>query len=694
MRIDLRLRKSSRIAFKLRLILCVDQTAMAKKDKISKEAEKKARVAAKQSKKTARNEKKFKSKGADDSDAEDVDLESVLEEYAKQQAQFLKVTETLCGPPSPRSSATLIGSPSNVKELLLFGGEYYNGALATFFNDLFIYHIERDEWRKLTSPNSPLPRSGHAWCRGGNAGGVYLFGGEFSSPKQGTFYHYNDFWRLEPSTREWTRLESKGKSPPARSGHRLVYYKSYIILFGGFQDTSRVTKYLQDLWIYDCQNHVWHNPLLPQKPDARSSFSFLPHDAGAVLFGGYSRVKANTVVGKQTKGGPQLSKSVSKPTIHQDTWVLRIELPAADATSSAVPIMRWERRKKPVNSPNPPRAGVTQAYHKGRGIMFGGVHDIEESEEGIDSEFFDQLFAFNIERNRFFPLTLRHAKVASKKQMEDRGAKRGRGKADEAELLRNLAALETKGTIVDSHAMITEPMLETEDSPAQAAKPVLSTMPHPRFNAQLAVQGDVLYIFGGTYERGDREYTFDEMHAIDLGRLDGVQEIYRRELENWQVDDSESESESDEDVGFDTSDEDIDGDTPLGVALPPAEIPTKSTETPLVEEQMDEAEDEQPGITLADSRPHPRPFESLREFFSRTSNPWQELVLGILQSKGDGIDSSIKELRKVAFDLAETKWWDSREEITAEEERQEEAGIGEIVSMADRANTGGPNRRR
>lgn len=36
------------------------------------------------------------------------------------------------------------------------------------------------------------PRSGHAWCRGGNSGGIYLFGGEFSSPKQGTFYHYND----------------------------------------------------------------------------------------------------------------------------------------------------------------------------------------------------------------------------------------------------------------------------------------------------------------------------------------------------------------------------------------------------------------------------------------------------------------------------------------------------------------------
>jgi len=56
---------------------------MVKKDKKSKTAEQKARVAAKQNKKAAQKEKKTKSKGADDSDAEDVDLESVLEEYAK-----------------------------------------------------------------------------------------------------------------------------------------------------------------------------------------------------------------------------------------------------------------------------------------------------------------------------------------------------------------------------------------------------------------------------------------------------------------------------------------------------------------------------------------------------------------------------------------------------------------------------------
>ncbi len=526
---------------------------------------------------------------------------------------------------------------------------------------------------------------------------MYLFGGEFSSPKQGTFYHYNDFWRLEPSSREWTRLESKGKSPPARSGHRLVYHQKYIVLFGGFQDTSQQTKYLQDLWIYDCQNHIWHNPVLPpasQKPDARSSFSFHPHEAGAVLYGGYSRVKTSTAVGKQTKGGSQASKSVLQPVVHQDIWFLRITQPPPDTPSSAPPTVRWERRKKSANAPNPSRAGATQAYHKGRGILFGGVHDVEESEEGIESEFFNQLYALNLERNRFFPLLLRRTRAPPKKQIDDRGAKRERGKADEANLLRSLAALETKGTFASSDAMYSNPVDEIDDMPSKPAKPTFSTMPHPRFNAQLAVQGDVLYIYGGTFERGDREYTFDEMYAIDLGKLDGVHEIYRRELANWLEDQAESDSDSDEED--ESEDEDMD-DGSSGVALPGStDLPPLANCAPSNKEPIETTEDEElPEGGIVDSRPHPRPFESLRDFFIRTSNTWQELLLQSLQHKDGDISQSIKELRKVAFEIAETKWWDCREEITAEEDRQEEAGIGEVVSIADRTtDTGGAGRRR
>jgi N-acetylneuraminic acid mutarotase len=94
-----------------------------------------------------------------------------------QQAQFLKVTEVASDPPTPRSSSTFVGSPSNSNELFLFGGELFDGAVAKFYNDLYVYLIDKDEWRAVTSPNTPLPRSGHAWCRGGNDGGIYLFGG-------------------------------------------------------------------------------------------------------------------------------------------------------------------------------------------------------------------------------------------------------------------------------------------------------------------------------------------------------------------------------------------------------------------------------------------------------------------------------------------------------------------------------------
>ena len=677
---------------------------MGKKDKKAKSAEQKARVNAKQSKKAAKGEKKAKTKSIgrdEDSDAEDVDLDSVLAAYAEEQAKFLKVTEQTCAAPSPRSSSTILASPSNRNELFVFGGELFDGTLATFFNDLFVYLIDRGEWRHITSPNSPLPRSGHAWCRGGNAGGIYLFGGEFSSPKQGTFYHFKDFYNLDTSTREWSRIESKGRGPPARSGHRMTYFKNYVVLFGGFQDTSQQTKYLQDLWLYDCENNVWHetkHPPASQKPDPRSSFSFLPHDSGAAICGGYSRVKAVTTPGRQGKGGPQ--RSILKPIIHQDTWFLRITQPSPDAPATTPAIVKWERRKKPANSPNPARAGGTMTHHKGRGILFGGVHDVEESEEGIDSEFFDALFAWNIDRNRFFPLTLRQGKTPAKKQPAPSSRGRDRGRADEEELLRNLAALETKSSIVEvaDVEMATNQQLE-DDTHEKRQFPVRFGMPHPRFNAQLAVQDDVLFIFGGTFERGDQEFTLNDMYSIDLGKLDGVREILYNEPPNWNVKIEGSDEEDAEEEGDDMSDEESDDGDSMFIDLEwnaKTEMSTAVTELSAIGQHPEViTEIESETSAQQGPRPYPRPFETLRDFYARTSDEWQSSVLQRRKGKpaGSSADQSIKELRKQAFDQAEERWWDCREEIRVLEDEQEEAGIGEVVSITDRGAGSGGTRR-
>ncbi len=670
----------------------------------------KAAKAAKQEKKAGKKDKKVASKTQEvDSDAEDVDLDAVLAQYAKEQEQYNAITEVASDPPSARTSSTIIASPANENELFLFGGEYFNGAVAKFFNDLLIYNIKQDSWKKVTSPNSPLPRSGHAWCRAANTKEIYLFGGEFSSPKQGTFYHYNDFWKLDPTNREWTRIEGKGKAsgPPARSGHRMVGFKQYIILFGGFQDTSATTKYLNDLWIYDCVNFTWHTPKLQAArafPDARSSFTLLPHEQGAVIFGGYSRVKAaaggkqqQQQKGKKSGGGGPSSRMVLKPKVHEDSWFLRITPPPADQPSTTLPTVSWEKRKKPANSPNPPRAGATMAYHKGRGVLFGGVHDVEESEEGIDSEFFNQLFVWNVERNRYMPLSLRRPKTNANKKAAQQAniSRRDRGKAAEEELLANLKALEMKAgveTKADSDDEI-EKALDAQEDEERPEKPRIFEYPHPRFNAALTVQADTLYIYGGTFEKGDREFTFDELWSVNLNHLDGVTEIFKRDLEDWQG--SEDEADSDEDEDDDMSDEE-DGDDSTLVS-PTSTAPTSVTDSPLAAPSKEVPEEDlgnQEEISaLTDGLPHPRPFESLRDFYARTSEQWQNLVVDELTQSSKGAEKSPKEIKKMAFERAEEKWWDCREEIRALEDEQEAAGIGEVVSLADKEGSGAGRRR-
>ncbi|UNI14569.1 Kelch repeat-containing protein 3 [Purpureocillium takamizusanense] len=689
---------------------------MAKDKKKSSDA-KKAKKAEKAAKQASKGEKKAKTKSAkiEGSDAEDVDLDEVLEEYRRQQEQFLKITETVCdAPPRPRAASTLMASPHDSNSLLLFGGEYFNGSLAQFYNDLHIYNVNRDEWRCVTSPNAPLPRSGHAWTRSSNPNFVYLFGGEFSSPKQGTFHHYSDFWRLEPATREWTKIEVKGKdkSPPARSGHRMTYWKQYIILFGGFQDTSNQTKYLADLWIFDTVNYVWHCPTLPSaqlKPDARSSFTLLPCESGAVLFGGYSRVKATVALKKKgtAKAQSQGQRNVLIPKVHDDCFFLRMAPPTSDATPTSPPTVRWERRKKPANSPNPSRAGATMTWHKGRGILFGGVHDVEQSEEGMDSEFFNQLFAWNIERNRFMPLGLRKPRQQKKNTQEQRVGRRGRAQANEEELLRQLAALETGASLDDADNMEIEKRLEEPDDDEKPARemPVTMEPPHVRFNAQLAVQDDVLYIYGGTFEKGDREFTFDDLYAIDLSKLDGCKEVFSRPVEDWIESEDEEDDADDEEEDEDDSDgedtEDDEQEQPLHTpsmrkkkddTMSDTTSETASTSTVASEEE----ETDTTAASVDDGLPHPRPFESRREFFVRTTAEWQEILMTSLRWKNIQPETlTVKEIKTKAFELSEEKWWDCREEIMALEEEQEAAGIQEVVSLAERGDAGaGPGARR
>lgn len=169
-----------------------------------------------------------------------------------------KVTEELVeGPPSRRANATLTPCPVG-NHLWCIGGEFFSDdGKAYFYNDVFRYSPDKDEWRKFVSPTCPGPRSAHAVVASPAAGGkLFLFGGEFSSLHQTTFHHYRDFWCFDIQTHSWDRIETK-VMPSARSGHRMAMWKHYIVLFGGFYDPGIRTNYLNDLWLSLRHLTIW-----------------------------------------------------------------------------------------------------------------------------------------------------------------------------------------------------------------------------------------------------------------------------------------------------------------------------------------------------------------------------------------------------------------------------------------------------
>jgi hypothetical protein len=186
----------------------------------------------------------------------------------------------------------------------------------------------------------------------------------------------------------------------------------------------------------------------------------------------------------------------------------------------------------------------------------------------------------------------------------------------------------------------------------------------------------------------------DEMWAIDLNKLDGVKEIYRRELQDWQAaGDEDSENDEDED---DDDDEGSDEDDGSEVASTIAStVPTVvSTAATSVQGVDDEATVEEVSA-ISDGLPYPRPFESLREFYDRTRVQWQEVIVESLNRFGHITNLTVKEISTKGFERAEEKWWDCREEIRLLEDEQTEAGIENVISLADKEGTaGGVGRRR
>eukprot|EP00730_Choanoeca_flexa_P015705 TRINITY_DN7273_c0_g1_i1.p1 TRINITY_DN7273_c0_g1~~TRINITY_DN7273_c0_g1_i1.p1 ORF type:complete len:490 (+),score=120.10 TRINITY_DN7273_c0_g1_i1:177-1472(+) len=422
-----------------------------------------------------------------------------------------KVEEKQCKPPSPRAAASFVAHPTNKDEVILYGGEFNNGYKTYIYNDLFIYNSKKDQWRQLSIPKGPPPRSGHqAVTLARNGGEMYVFGGEFAAPNGSQFKHYNDLWVLNLTEKSWRQID--GPQPPPRSGHRMVVFRKHIVLFGGFQDDGkRAPKYFNSVHVFDTELYTWSRlefPAIMPGPEARSACQVASLQDGVLVFGGYSRER---VKGENFRG-----------KVHDDLWMLVAD---EDAEAAA-----WYAHDKDDSQPNPGgkrnalfalgykwgwqrvrpggdgpsvRAGAASTTRSPtQMVSFGGVQD-EETDDALRGQFYDDLYLLNTTSNSWVPLALKQKKAAGKKA----------------------ASSETS---------------------AAADEPL---WPAARMGSLLCCQGNVLYLYGGLIEVQDKQLTLGDLYSIDLHKMNEWKAHVEMDVktQQWLEEESSSEEEDEDD---------------------------------------------------------------------------------------------------------------------------------------------------
>ncbi|KAI0090113.1 hypothetical protein BDY19DRAFT_751077 [Irpex rosettiformis] len=627
-----------------------------------------------------------------------------------------KVTEELVeGPPSRRANATVTPCPVG-NYLWCIGGEFFSeDGKAHFYNDIFRYNPDKDEWRKYVSKTCPGPRSAHAAVASPAAGGkIFLFGGEFSSLNQTTFHHYRDFWCFDITTHSWDRIETK-ILPTARSGHRMAMWKHYIVLFGGFFDPGLRTNYLNDLWVFDTQEYKWTQIEFKKHERAPSSgFSFLPTPEGILLHGGYCK--------EYHKGQRPIGVML------EDTWFLRMTMPTAEedsskrSLSSNLPIVKWEHRKRPSTAFAPSlRSGCTMVLwaNKNTGILFGGVTDEDNHEETLDSVFHNDLYGYHILGNG------RWVSMALKKPKQKGGAKKKKARA-------TIKPVEVPSPVASDEEHPSEDDVERggETQISQTARSRApnnedeidlddpnSTIPIPRYNAMLAVLRNTLYIYGGIFERGTREYTLDDFYSLQLDKLDKYVCLKPSEIDITAGGDSSSEDDSEDDDdqsgdGEDSEDSGHDRDeTPAAeVSLTIKKLVSLAEEIEDINIEEDEVQpDEDPdlrakatafmgvskdsGRSPEDIISTPLPGETLAMFYARSKDYWAQKAYTSSSDQNRG-----KVLRRIGFGLAKDKYNEYKPILKEVEKILGEAGLDEEEirrsAAAGPANPSGQSRNR
>ncbi|XP_053601872.1 kelch domain-containing protein 4 isoform X2 [Plodia interpunctella] len=406
----------------------------------------------------------------------------------------------------------------------MFGGEYHNGQQTEVYNELLFYNPTNNTWKQLKAPGAPPPRSAHqAVATPANKGELWIFGGEFTSPSETQFHHYKDLWCFSLADKKWEKVVAKD-GPSPRSGHRMALVGRRLIVFGGYADDGRECRYFDDLYAFCLDTRSWSKVVVSGRgPSARSACVLFPVGSdGILVYGGFSRVREGRT---------------ERTNTHTDLFKL------SGRSSGA---LAWRSLCGGVRAPAA-RAGQAAASAHGRGYVFGGVSDVEETEEELRGEMSDELLMLDLETGKWHSVTLKGDKVATDSAIAS-GVQESEEKKEEAV------------TVVTDEVFT----MKLGSAPAAAARPAERTAgteprrgPTPRMSAMMAIQKSTLYLYGGVLEKEDKQFYLSDMYSLDLHKLTEWKTLIEQPpLPTWLGSDSECDSES----GSETDDSESDDD--------------------------------------------------------------------------------------------------------------------------------------
>jgi len=464
------------------------------------------------------------------------DLEQVIKELEEADRKKNSINEDLLKDgPSRRANFSLCAHTDR-DEIIMFGGEYFNGAKTYVYGDLVVYNLKKKTWVKIQAPGAAPPRCAHqAVLTAGDGGQLWIFGGEYASPTQSQFYHYKDLWVFGLKAKKWEKITA-AQGPSSRSGHRMVALKKNLVVFGGYHDNGIDYRYFNDVHIFDLETRTWRKiEPVGVAPSPRSGCQMVTLPDGRILItGGYSKNK--------------VKKDVDKGVIHTDAFTL-----VQDKHDETGKKWKWQSVKLTGTRPTP-RTGMTVTPNTigNRAYFFGGVFDDEEDEENIHGSFFNDIYCLDLEKLNFTKISLEGIKSKEDSKAEEKP------EAEEMPAEQSAIVHDDGIFTVTIGPSTTIPTATSSDGTSENVASNAVT-PSPRMGPGMCVKHGALYLYGGLVEDGDKQFTLNDMFSLDLHKMVEWEELIHDEYARFEWIDSDSGSE-DSDAESDDSDSDDDED--------------------------------------------------------------------------------------------------------------------------------------